>query len=786
MDGYMRLRIFAIVAVTLISIYVLLPTFLQDDAEARFADATEDVDYGSQGGTDLRVSLDVLEGDPETLAEAIEARLDTVDFRYDLVKVDEDGRIEITLRPGADPETIPGLLEATSSVQVLDATAAMVAAEDPAVFVESLRSERATPPEDAVPLALSRPAEALDSGDLRLWFEVPAPPEGFDSSLVLAVDAGVVLQVRELPPGESLIDLAVDDTEQEVVALQSDVLPGRVQIRAAEEETVETEEVAEVAESWVPDWVRAILPDTVIQRGIDLQGGIDLTLQVELDEAVLSQVGRDMTYIKENAAREGVEVVDVKRSRYEPWILIHSADDLSDVQSFIHKRMHAYSYRETVNEEGREYHVFEMRPEEIERIQTQAVEQVLETLRKRVDETGVKEPSIVKKGGGRINIQLPGDVPLQQAVDAIGKTAVLEFRMVDEDFDHRELDRMLSAARDALPQAQYYDDDILNDWLYDEGYLTDDHIILWKYEDATTDEESGEDVGPQRHAMALFNEVILTGSDVNKASTAWNHNQQPYVALEFKPQGANVFCRVTGENVGKRFAIILDSRIQSAPNIRERICGGRASITMGSDLNATDEAQTLALVLRTGSLNAPVSVGEVRQLGSSLGEDAIHAGLLATFIGGFVVFAFMAVWYRTAGIVADIALAINILLVMALLAMFGATLTLPGFAGLALTIGMAVDANIIIYERIREELRLGMQPRKAVDAGFEKAAVAVLDANITTAIAGVVLYSYGTGPIKGFAVTLLIGIATTLFSALFIARTLMELLTRSSTARLRI
>jgi preprotein translocase subunit SecD len=198
------------------------------------------------------------------------------------------------------------------------------------------------------------------------------------------------------------------------------------------------------------------------------------------------------------------------------------------------------------------------------------------------------------------------------------------------------------------------------------------------------------------------------------------------------------------------------------------------------------EAQTLALVLRTGSLDAPVVIAQVRSVGPSLGADSIRKGRTATIFGLGVVLVFMVGWYRTAGVMADIALTVNLLLVLALLALFGATLTLPGIAGIALTIGMAVDANIIIYERIREELKLGALPRKAVDTGFEKAMVAVLDANITTGIAGIVLFSYGTGPIKGFAVTLLIGIITTLVTALFVTRTLMGLLTRSSTARLKI
>ena len=222
------------------------------------------------------------------------------------------------------------------------------------------------------------------------------------------------------------------------------------------------------------------------------------------------------------------------------------------------------------------------------------------------------------------------------------------------------------------------------------------------------------------------------------------------------------------------------------PRINERICGGAASIEMGSALDPLKESQQLATVLRTGALDASVVVASVRQVGASLGADSIRQGSLGAIVGCAIVLVFMALWYRTAGLIANIALVANVLMVLAALAATGATLTLPGIAGIALTVGMSVDANIIIYERIREELKLGVQPRKAVDTGFEKAVVAVLDANITTAIAGIVLFSYGTGPIKGFAVTLLIGIVTTLVSALFITRTVMDVVTRNSSARLRI
>jgi len=370
-------------------------------------------------------------------------------------------------------------------------------------------------------------------------------------------------------------------------------------------------------------------------------------------------------------------------------------------------------------------------------------------------------------------------VDLQQAIAAIGTTAVLEFQLVDEDFSPGELRRHLSEAEAALPDDQYNHDPTLNQWLWRSGAIPSDREVVFRYEDTA-------DGHVRNRPVLVYREVMLTGADINNASVAWDNNQQPYVRLEMKPRGGQIFCRVTTDHVNDQFAIILDDETVSTPVIRARICGGVASIEMGSSMDAMDEANSLTLVLRTGSLNAPVSIGEVRNVGSLLGSDAIRSGSIATVIGSVVVLLFMLIWYRKAGLMADLALVLNVLLVLAILGMFGATLTLPGIAGIALTVGMAVDANIIIYERIREELALGQHARKAVDAGFDKGLVAVLDANITTAIAGVVLYSYGTGPIKGFAVTLLVGIATTLITALFVTRTLMELSTRSSSSRLRI
>jgi preprotein translocase subunit SecD len=539
---------------------------------------------------------------------------------------------------------------------------------------------------------------------------------------------------------------------------------------------------AEERDSTLPSW----LPDTRINLGLDLQGGIDLTLTVDVDEAVRSAVGRDVQTVEDLLGRNEILTKDVRRARSEPALEIALANEafLPDLKSTMLERMRSYRYRAVrTDDDGIKWHVWEMQEDAITLIGTNSVEQAVEGLRNRVDATGVKEPSIVRKGQD-INVQLPGIDNLQQAISVIGTTAVLEFYLVDEDADEDALQRALLAAEKDMEPELFLDDEGLNNWLQDNDRITLDQRVLWEYSDPPKEAESRDKV--RTIPYVLKDQVILTGDDINDASVQWNQMGDSYVALEFKPAGGRNFAQITAENVGKRFAIVLDRQVRSAPVIREKIGGGRASIEMGAGdpYQIQQDAAILSLVLRTGALPAPVSIGEVRQVGAQLGADSIAAGVRATMVGGTLVVFFMFLYYRMLGVVANIALGLNVACIMALLATMGATLTLPGIAGIALTVGMAVDANIIIFERIREELRLGKTARSAVDSGFDNALSAVLDANITTAIAGVVLYSYGTGPIKGFAVTLLVGIGTTLFTAVFVSRTLMDLIVRRSTTQL--
>jgi preprotein translocase subunit SecD len=272
--------------------------------------------------------------------------------------------------------------------------------------------------------------------------------------------------------------------------------------------------------------------------------------------------------------------------------------------------------------------------------------------------------------------------------------------------------------------------------------------------------------------IVLKNDVVMTGQYITDAKTQFDSYGQAYVSLTFNNRGARIFERVTGNNVKKRLAIVLDGKVYSAPTIQERISGGRASITGHF---TTEEAHDLSIVLRAGSLPAPVTILEERSVGPSLGQESIDKGVFSTALGMILVLCFMVIYYRFAGMVADLALVLNIVLILAGLAAFGATLTLPGIAGIILTIGMAVDANVLIFERIREELRKGLSARAAIKEGFGRATLTILDANVTTIIAAIILYQFGTGPIRGFAVTLTLGICASMFTAIFVSRIIFDL-----------
>lgn len=409
-------------------------------------------------------------------------------------------------------------------------------------------------------------------------------------------------------------------------------------------------------------------------------------------------------------------------------------------------------------------------------IEEQSVGKSIEVIRNRIDEFGVTEPEIVSQGNDRIIVALPGVRDIERAKDLIGQTARLEFRMVNDDVSFQSVQVLLDKAREAGIEFDI-NKTRFSDYLRElNSYLRKDLPEGYElaFERRTGPSQDLANAVP----YLVDNEAKMTGDALQDARVLIDpQKNEPYVSLEFKSAGARTFEEITGANIGKRMAIILDGNVYSAPTIQARIGGGRAQITLGgSGFNtAMNDARDLALVLRAGALPVQLDFLEQRTVGPSLGADSIDSARYASFIGCAVVFLFILVYYKISGAIAMFTLAVNVLLVLAALVGLEATLTLPGIAGIALTVGMAVDGNIIIYERIREEVRKGVSNFKAVEGGFDSAFWTILDANVTTALAGFMLLNFGTGPIRGFAVTLLIGIFATVYSCYFIGKMLFEL-----------
>ncbi|MFA6350259.1 MAG: protein translocase subunit SecD, partial [Candidatus Omnitrophota bacterium] len=377
-----------------------------------------------------------------------------------------------------------------------------------------------------------------------------------------------------------------------------------------------------------------------------------------------------------------------------------------------------------------------------EQAKLDAADRAVEVIRNRIDAFGVREASIQKQGEDEIVIQLPGVTDRERAIDLIGKTALLEFKIVDSDPQ-----KLQAALAGTIPEG-----------------------LELKYTKDTNE------------PLLLQATAALTGDALTNASVRFDSSQfnEPTVTLQFNSNGAKKFAEITAANIGKRLAIVLDGKIQSAPSIREAIPSGEAVIT---GRFSVEEANDLSLILRVGALPAPMSIEEERTVGPTLGQDSINAGIKASFVGCALVFIFMAVYYLLSGIVADLALGLNLMIILGGLGMLpllfpgiSATLTLPGIAGMALSLGMAVDANVLINERIREEVAAGRNLRLALSNGYGKAFTAILDSNLTTLIAAFLLFQFGTGPIRGFAVTLTIGLIASMFTAIVVTRTIFEIL----------
>lgn len=481
-------------------------------------------------------------------------------------------------------------------------------------------------------------------------------------------------------------------------------------------------------------------PHKKINLGLDLQGGMHLVLEVETEKALESTIERIREDIRVQLKKNRIRYMEITRIDNKTISAkISGSENIDKFTELLDDEFSDLKELESKTSNGVRHVLLTLPEEESDHIKKMAAEQALETIRNRIDQFGVSEPDIRRQGEKRILIQLPGVKDTQRAKDLIGKTALLEFKLVDETHS------VDAAVKGSIPPGS--------------------ELVYQTIVNSST----GRTV---KTPFLLKKRTLLTGAYLTEARVQIDSQyNEPYVSIEFDRKGSRLFEQITGEHEKKRLAIVLDNSVYSAPMIQEKISGGQARITG----NFTAEtARDLAIVLRAGALPAPVKILEERTVGPSLGTDSIRKGIYSMCIGGILVILFMVVYYKGSGLLADFALCLNILLIAAGLAGFQATLTLPGIAGIILTIGMAVDANVLIFERIREEMSLGKTPLAAVDAGYDRATLTILDANVTTLIAALVLFQFGTGAIKGFAVTLSIGVISSLFTALILTRSIFD------------
>lgn len=473
------------------------------------------------------------------------------------------------------------------------------------------------------------------------------------------------------------------------------------------------------------------LPSDRIHLGLDLRGGMHLLLELDTAKMMDNLGDRQLSALKDAMIREGVRFLALDRKTNGVAVTV-KAEQKEKLFNLVGKEFGDLKAGPTRTEGDNFYAEFIVGESNLAAIRENALRQALETIRNRIDQFGVSEPVIVQQGENQILVQLPGIKDPERALELIGRTAQLEFKLVDEENVARGPGGPVPEGSELLTMRARN---------RETGVTTTTSILLKK--------------------QGLLTGELLTDARVKIGGEFGN---EPYVALEFNAEGSRLFDKITGENVGKRLAIILDNTVYSAPVIRERISGGKASITGSFTM---DEAKDLAIVLRAGALPAPAKVIQNITIGPTLGQDSINRGVKATILGSFLVIIFMIIYYRFSGVIANIALLLNLIYLLGAFSALKATMTLPGIAGIALTIGMGVDSNVLIFERIREELRLGKTVRAAVDGGYQKAWVAIFDSHITTLITACVLFIFGTGPIKGFAITLIIGMIINLFTAVF-------------------
>ena len=514
-----------------------------------------------------------------------------------------------------------------------------------------------------------------------------------------------------------------------------------------------------------------------VNLGLDLQGGLYMVLGIDFDKVyrdeILGQTRRSIKLLEENGIKASLGALNTKDASDPKQVIV--LDNASDIDKAKAKIREFYSYPMRLTADSGANLTYGLGREYLREIEETAVSKSIEVIRNRIDEFGVTEPEIVSQGRDRIVVQLPGVKDVDRAKDLIGKTAKLEFKFVNDSINPAVLSQWMEEVKASgieFNKGERFSDyaSKVNEFLVDK--LPAGHQIAFAKEVSKLSNDIT-NLEPYLIEMASS----LTGEELQDASVRIDPEQnRPYVSLDFKASGAKIFEQITGANIGKRLAIVLDGNVYSAPVVQAKIAGGSAQITLGTgDYNTVmTEARDLALVLRAGALPVELVFEEQRIVGPSLGQDAIERAEVAAMIGSLLVFAFMMAYYKKSGTIACITILINVILQLAILILVGATLSLPGIAGIALTVAMAVDGNIIVYERIREELKAGTSAYEAMKSGFDKAFWAILDANITTALAGLCLLNFGTGPVRGFAVTLLIGIVTTVYTSYFASKVMFD------------
>ncbi len=512
--------------------------------------------------------------------------------------------------------------------------------------------------------------------------------------------------------------------------------------------------------SGTPDWWKTYLAPGGLRLGLDLQGGMHLVLKVNLKKAEENNLEFAANDLKNALAEQSISAVRTSAPSADTVIFtLPNSGSIEKVKKIVTDDFPDIDGKIDAKQGSFPRIILTLKGEKRQFIKKHAVDQSLEILRNRIDQFGVAEPVIIRQGEDEIVIQLPGVKDPERALKLLGDTAQLEFKLV-ADTTGINLQELVHQAKSAKEWQDGESMKKLNRAL--QNKLPDNTSINFEKEvDKKTKKE-------MLVPILLENKILMTGDMIKDAQVRIGGSfNEPYVGLDMTSHGGKVFAQVTESNVGRRLAIVLDEVVRSAPVIRDRILGGSAQIT-GSFSH--EEAADLAIVLRVGALPAPVDIIQNMSVGASLGQDSITQGLTSGIWGAIMVLAFMIIYYRLSGIIANTAMIFNIVLLFAGLAVLNATLTLPGIAGIILSIGMAVDANVLIYERMREEFAIGKSVRSCVEAGYEKAFSSIVDSQVTTLITALALFMFGTGPIKGFAVTLSLGIIFNLFTVLFYSR----------------